>query len=549
MPSRSRPSIAVLISVLAIVPPAFAQQSQQPQQPGEAQSLNELRNTVINLLQGLVERGVLTREQAQAMVKAAQDKAAAEAAATAQQDKAEAAAGTVRVPYVPQIVKDEIRKQVAADLAPEVTKQVVAEAKSEQWGVPGALPDWIKRVTLSGDVRVRGEGDVFASDNVRETYLNFNAVNADGGITKAGEAAFLNTNVNRYYLLGRLRLNIDADLSSGWGVGARLATGTLVNPDSTNQVLGQYGGRYQTDVDLVYITWQGQSSSGRQQLQFWGGKFPNPFLSSDIVWDTDVTFEGLGLKYRLGLAGGADAPGLFATVSAVPVQEIALSQNDKWLYAAQTGLDLHPTQTSRVRFGLAYYYYDHIRGELNALNDDTLDYTAPTYVQKGNTMFDIRNDTDPTTNLFALAADYHLLDGIVSADWYTSPDYRINLTADYVKNLGYNPAAVAARVGSVVRPRVTAYQAEVSFGSDVLDRARAWRAFLAYKYIERDAVLDAFNDQDFHLGGTDAKGFLLGAEVAITPLVWTRLRYISSNAIDGPPLGIDVWQLDLNARF
>jgi hypothetical protein len=28
-----------------------------------------------------------------------------------------------------------------------------------------------------------------------------------------------------------------------------------------------------------------------------------------------------------------------------------------------------------------------------------------------------------------------------------------------------------------------------------------------------------------------------------------RLRYLSANEIDGPPLGIDVWMLDLNGSF
>jgi hypothetical protein len=543
---HARLRLAALLIGLAVAQSAFAQQSQ------EMQNLNELRNTVINLLQGLVERGVLTKEQAQAMVKAAQDKASADAAAAAHQEKAETEAGAVRVPYVPQIVKDEIRKEVAAELAPEVTKQVVEEAKSERWGVPGALPEWIKSVRLSGDVRVRGEGDSFAADNLSPStglYLNYNAVNAAGGVSRAGQAGQINTQVNRYYLVGRLRLNLDADLSSGWAVGARLSTGSLSNPDSTNQVLGQYGNRYQTDVDLAYITWGGQSASERQQLRFWGGKFPNPFLSTNIVWSTEVTFEGLALGYRAGLTSGADAPALFATLGAIPVQEIALSQNDKWLYASQVGLDLHPSAASHVRFGVAYYYYDHLHGIRNALNDHTLDYTAPEYVQKGNTMFNIRNDTDPTAGLFALAADYHLLDGVLAADWYLTPGYRLNLTADYVKNVGYNKAAVAARYGFPVPPRVTGYQVEVSYGSDALDHSRAWRGFLAYKFIERDAVLDAFNDQDFHLGGTDAKGYLVGADVALTRNVWARLRYYSSNAIDGPPLGIDTWQLDLNARF
>src|SRR5262249_48310951 len=124
--------------------------------------------------------------------------------------------------------------------------------------------------------------------------------------------------------------------------------------------------RYQTDVDLAYIGWHGQSASGRQQSQFWGGKFPNPFLTTDIVWDTDVTFEGLAYNYRLALGDARpNAPHLFATVAAVPVQEIALSSNDKWLYAGQVGMDLHPSDSTQLRFGLAYYYFDHLHGVRN----------------------------------------------------------------------------------------------------------------------------------------------------------------------------------------
>src|ERR1700735_3577001 len=93
----------------------------------ERQSLEELRNTVINLLQGLVEQGVITREKADQMVKAAPAK---DAAAVAKSDE-----GAVRVPYVPQIIKDEIAKQVAEEVKPAVVADVVKDAKMEQWGV------------------------------------------------------------------------------------------------------------------------------------------------------------------------------------------------------------------------------------------------------------------------------------------------------------------------------------------------------------------------------------------------------------------------------
>ena len=88
----------------------------------------------------------------------------------------------------------------------------------------------------------------------------------------------------------------------------------------------------------------------------------------------------------------------------------------------------------------------------------------------------------------------------------------------------------------------------IDFTSDKL-RDRAWRAAVGYRYVERDAVLDAFTDSDFRLGGTDVKGFIINIDYAFSPKVFTRLRYLSGNEIDGLPLGIDVLQLDMNATF
>src|SRR5260370_37504788 len=127
----------------------------------ERQSLEELRNTVINLLQALVDQGVISREKAQLMVKSAQENAAANAAAAAKADER-----AVRLPYVPQIVKDEIAKQVAEQVKPGVVADVVNEAKTEKWGVPGALPDWLTRTRISGSVPLREEDIFYAKDYI-----------------------------------------------------------------------------------------------------------------------------------------------------------------------------------------------------------------------------------------------------------------------------------------------------------------------------------------------------------------------------------------------
>ena len=73
--------------------------------------------------------------------------------------------------------------------------------------------------------------------------------------------------------------------------------------------------------------------------------------------------------------------------------------------------------------------------------------------------------------------------------------------------------------------------------------------FLFANEKEADAVLDAFTDSDFHLGGTNNKGFILGAQYGLGKNTWLSARWLSSNEIRGLPLSIDVFQLYFNAKF
>lgn len=73
--------------------------------------------------------------------------------------------------------------------------------------------------------------------------------------------------------------------------------------------------------------------------------------------------------------------------------------------------------------------------------------------------------------------------------------------------------------------------------------------YAGYKYIQPDALPDAYNDSSFHLGGTNAKGYYLGANYALTGNVSVEGRWSSSDEVYGDPLSINVFQLDLNARF
>ena len=62
-------------------------------------------------------------------------------------------------------------------------------------------------------------------------------------------------------------------------------------------------------------------------------------------------------------------------------------------------------------------------------------------------------------------------------------------------------------------------------------------------------MLDAFTDSDFRLGGTDAKGYILGGSYGLGKNTAASVRYFSGDSISGAPLSIDTLQFDLNLRF
>ena len=514
----------------------------------ERQSLEELRNTVINLLQALVDQGVITREKAEQMVKSAQEKAAANAAAAAKADE-----GAVRVPYVPQIVKDEIAKQVAEQVKPGVVADVVNEAKTEKWGVPGALADWLTRTRISGSVLLREEDIFYAKNNTGGTvgnpYFNWYAINSAGGIARAGINAYEDTTEDRARFRGRARLAVDSDITDSITAGMRIATGNTSDLVSETQTLDGTA-PYQFGIDELYIRLDERNAQKFPWLSVVGGRFLNPYgTPTDLIFHKDLTFEGVAVTGRYGLGdGSADQSHLFFTAGAHPLQEIALSGQDKWLTGAQLGMNLHIGDAQRLRFSGAFYDYFNVTGRLNPPDSTIYNYTAPVFLRQGNTYYDISNSSDPTVNLFALAAKYRLAN--LNATYELGVGrYTLGLTADAVRNFGYNTADVSSRLGYYVAPRTKGYQTEVSFGYPTVLTAGAWRGVIGYRYLQRDAVIDAYTDSDFHFGGTDATGYYIVADYGLANRVWMRLRYLSSNAIDGATLGIDTLQIDLNTRF
>ncbi|HUK36119.1 MAG TPA: putative porin [Vicinamibacterales bacterium] len=542
MSSVTRVAAAVLACALAATPLVGRAES-------DRQSLEELRNTVINLLQTLVEQHVMTAEQAAKLVHQAQEKAVTDAQAAAKRDE-----GAVRVPYVPQIVKDDIGRQVAAELEPKVVNDVVATAKTERWGVPGALPDWLSTVRVTGDVRVRFEEDLYGRDNLPFSVPDYGAINQAGGITQAGLGAFLNTTQDVQRPRLRARLGLVATLSDSFQAGIRLATGGALDPSSESQTFGTTAARYNIGLDQGYIRFEPRSRPDFSYVTAIGGRMPSPwFTPTELIFARDVSFEGFATTARAPLGGGSNSPtsSLFATVGAFPIQLVPQFHGDnKWMLASQLGADLWAGSDDRLRLAAAYYDFIHVTGIQNQPGQTYYNFTAPPFVRYGNTYFDIANSLTGSSNLFALAAKFRVANLSFVYD-HRVGRYTFSLTADAARNIGYDAHDVAVRSGIVQDARTRGYVGEIAFGDpDPASALGRWRAAVGYRYVQRDAVLDAWTDADFHGGGTNARGYFLVGDLGLSRGVWLRLRYMNADAIDSPPpFALDIIQIDLNSRF
>jgi hypothetical protein len=543
---RSRILIPLAIATLFTASAAWAADD-----AAEKQSFEELRNTVINLLQALVDKGLLTRDQAQQLVKQAQDKASASASAAAARGAAQAKEeeNAVRVPYVPQIVKDEISQQVAAEVKPELERDLVAENR--------AMPDWLSRLRLFGDVTVRAQANWYPTDNSFNQLLNYNNINAAGGFTKTSNP-YLNTTDDLYELRLRARLGVEATLTDQLHALIRLSTGSLTNQTlvagSESQTLGQYGARYPVGIDLAYIRYDSSGPEALPVQTVIGGRIPNPWFSpTELEFARDLTFEGIASTTRIGWADdGPDRPHVYLTLAGFPMLVAPFqASGDKWMLGAQLGTDLHfNDDDDRLLLAAAYYDYINVTGQLNAPNSTMLNYTAPPFVQFGNTMFNIANNpTDPTVQLFALAAHFRIAD--LAAQYEHEFDrYSLAVAAQAARNVGYNLAQIEAMSGqSFSSAQNRGYVGEISFGDPVADTWGTWRAAVGYRYVQADALLDAWTDADFHQGGTNAAGYYFWARFGLAYNTYVRLRYMSGNELSGPRYGLDILQIDVGTRF
>jgi hypothetical protein len=291
---------------------------------------NAWKTSYIDLLNLLVQRGVITKKDSGTLITKAQQaatvtQAPASAAPTAPSasgtsaEPAESEDDTMRVTYVPDTVKQQIRDEVKDD--------VMKQARDEHWAAPNAVPDWVSRYHVTADLRVRYEGDFFPTGNDDTGDLhNFNAINTgapfDDGVNSVGpNPPSYDVDQDRTRFRLRARFGALVDVGQGFTAGLRLASGQDDSPVTENQTIGLanngQGGdfsKYAIWLDRAFLRYEVGDSSDRD-LTATIGRMDNPFFSSSMIWANDIGFDGLVVQGRYKVADGVTP---FLTAGGVP---------------------------------------------------------------------------------------------------------------------------------------------------------------------------------------------------------------------------------------
>lgn len=526
-------AISLMMSVGMVATPSYAD---------ERESLEQLKATTTNLIDLLVKEGVLPKDKADALVK----KATEDAARQVKQQQALDAIATkpdatpvvadeksVRVQYVPEHVKKEMRA--------EIEKQVMAKLNykaGERLGLPG----WLDRIEFYGDIRLRAQEDSFGSNNADIARLN--DVEQDMNLK--------NSTVDRDRLRVRARLGADVKVTDWLAGGLQFVTGLQTTPVTPNQTEGIAQGKYIFGLDRAFL-----KATPTPWLMVEGGRFANPFLYTDIMFDPDLAFDGVAATFTSKIT---DTLTSFTTVGAFPLEEVESSvvnkAKDKWLYSLQTGLKWQAPNKSTVKLAVAYHDYKNVEGQSNSVGLNEYNATAPAFRQRGNSTFDINRNNLTEPVVIGLASKFEQINIIGQIDFLNFDPVHVTLTGDYVKNIGFDKNEILRRTGNLYKEETDAYQVKLDVGTKTFSGLRTeaieksdWQVSLAYKRIEADSVLDGLNDSNFRLGGTDAKGWALVGNYAIDKNTWVGARYLSADTVSGLDYSVDVFLLDLNAKF
>jgi hypothetical protein len=394
------------------------------------------------------------------------------------------------------------------------------------YSVKSGMPEWVTSLKFYGDMRARYEG--FYSE-------------AEG----TNGVAFADRNRFRY----RLRFGVTAVLADQFEAGFRLSSsepgsGSSNNegdPISGNSTFQNNGSKKLVYIDQAYGRWyplNGPTWSGALTV----GKFENPFVFDDMVFDGDYTPEGAALQMGCRLS---DAQALRLNAGGFVLDEFG-STEDPFLLAGQLRWNSTWNKELGTTLGGSALYIN---------NEYLLTNGAVQNVNRGNTRIG-------ATGAPAYRFNPWVVDGAVTYTLSSFPIYKgafpIRISGAYMEN----PSAPSSADNF-------AWNAGITFGKS--GKKGTWDVSYYYKWLGANSWFEELVDSDFgafyagnnapansggnigYASGTNVKGHILRLQYSPSDSVTLAAKCFLTELINPVPDGTDSQmcrlQVDANWKF
>jgi len=371
-----------------------------------------------------------------------------------------------------------------AGITSAMTKEELErEALIERVNSHDKLLETLQRISWFGDMRLRYEIVDRATDNST-------ANDPDG---------HLDTERPRV----RFRFGAKAHVYKNLDFVFRFSTGGDGASTSGNTTLDGTFGNKAISLNLAYGTWEIIDG-----LTVQGGKGNNPFMRSEVVWDSDVNPEGISEIYQ---KQSGDTTLQFIAGQYI-VEETDrkndIDSDDVVLLAWQAQLH-QKTKVGKFKFAVALYDYNNLTDQGSAV-------TKQLGSGDGQRNSQVVGTDVNTTNMQTLDFMAGWSSPLGSKHGSLFGEYALNTDAD-----------APAGNNTIAQGLDTAWQLGFKFGDKNAKKTGQWQVKALYRVVQQDAVFYALTDSDFHEGGTNAKGIQMGAKYAIRNGM--QLSYTFSN--------------------
>lgn len=361
------------------------------------------------------------------------------------------------------------------------------------------LPMWLQTMKLRGDVRIRYQ----FNDNE-------------------------NLRFNQHRLRYRLRFFVDAKVNEKVYTGFGFASGSNADPRSTNQTFADNFAKKSVYLDYVFAEY-----NASDYLAFTAGRNKNPlWLTSDMLWDTDINPEGLSARVNAPLNYNWQ---LSANAGYFVLGEAAAKPQDPALLFAQPAVSWKDDDGMLdFKAGAALYGFNHVKGHTKFGNRP-----SATEYQEANTLRGSKYKYGYNAYSPELEVNANILDP-VAVPLLGYFGYTVTYAGVYGSYIDNTERSVDDK----------GWLAGVKIGQRKVEDAGQWQLGWNIRQLEKNAWLDTYPDSDFYGGATNVKGQKTTLSVGLlrdfaVNLAWFDARPVSNGARKRERL----FQADVNLKF